>query len=148
MADKDRPDSVVESYTISFECSGKCGNANQLDFDAVVDANLDAKSPEDAEKHIINMTRKLTTLKDPPMLPSMAASFCMMLLGCELTMSLGHRALGIHLFYTDDCPLKYHAYGFVDSGKYTDDEIILFPERRDWTRTSLLCGRIDSGYHT
>lgn len=58
-------------------------------------------------------------------------------------MTLDKRFLGVHLFYSEDCPSEYEPPGFARS---TDDKLI-FPHGEDWTRESQSCGTMDSGFH-
>lgn len=59
-------------------------------------------------------------------------------------MGTGKRYLGVHLFYTDDCPEDYEPAGFGAA----NDEYIYFPIDQEWRRESITFGSADSGYHT
>lgn len=57
---------------------------------------------------------------------------------------LDKRNLGVHLFYTEDCPSEYEPPGFAMS----TDEMLKYPLNENWQRESQLCGDMDSGCHT
>lgn len=54
------------------------------------------------------------------------------------------RHLGVHLFYTEDCPSDYEPLGFV-GGR---NEIIKYPFNENWQKDSQPCGTMDGGWHT
>lgn len=61
---------------------------------------------------------------------------------------VGPRALGVQLFYTDDCPDRYKAHGFADIDSDVDNQILLLPVHELWTRVSKLRGLVNSGFYT
>ncbi|KAF7594337.1 DNA binding protein [Aspergillus hancockii] len=54
------------------------------------------------------------------------------------------RNLGIHLFYTEDCPSEYEPPGFTTANKDT----IKYPLNEHWRKESQSCGTMNSGWHT
>lgn len=74
----------------------------------------------------------------------------MLSLVCSALMAhvVGPRALGVQLFYTDDCPEGYKAHSFADIDSDVDSQNLLFPVHELWTRVSELCGVVNSGFHT
>lgn len=54
------------------------------------------------------------------------------------------RNLGIHLFYTEDCPPEYEPPGFAKS----TNDTFKYPFNENWQRETQSCGTMDSGCHT
>jgi HORMA domain len=151
--DKERPDTAVETYTITL------GSADGYGTAVVLGAGLDccfdevmghAVSIGEVDKDIDSMRRRLATLDEAPELPGIL--YVLFLMNSWLTvLVLGHRALGVELFYTDDCPKRYRAHGFADVDSNVDSEVLLFPVDQAaeyaWARVSDLYGLINCGFH-
>lgn len=56
---------------------------------------------------------------------------------------LDKRNLGIHLFYTEDCPPEYEPPGFAKS----TNDTFRYPFNENWQRETQSCGTMDSGCH-
>lgn len=57
---------------------------------------------------------------------------------------LDKRHLGIHMFYTEDCPHEYEAPGF----DMATSDLISYPFNESWSKISQSMGTMDSGCHT
>ncbi|PWY94465.1 meiosis specific protein Hop1 [Aspergillus sclerotioniger CBS 115572] len=130
LVDKDAPDNVLESYTFSFKYTGEAGDVNsRLESLSIepVGCVADMKSAQAARIGLETIVRRLITLSAfLPTLPN-------------------KRNLGVHLFYTDDCPPEYDPPGFNGAA---NDDTIQFPLNDNWKRESQSCGQMDSGWHT
>ncbi|PYH94719.1 hypothetical protein BO71DRAFT_409099 [Aspergillus ellipticus CBS 707.79] len=129
LVDKDAPDNVLESYTFSFKYTG-----GSRDIDSRLESLsiepmgyvADIKSAQTARIGLETIVRRLITLSAfLPTLPN-------------------KRNLGVHLFYTDDCPPDYEPPGFNEA----NDDLIKFPLNKNWRRETQSCGSMDSGWHT
>ncbi|KAL4808262.1 HORMA domain-containing protein [Aspergillus unguis] len=129
IADKEVPENVLESYTFTFRYTEGIKDVNKrLESLSVqpVGYVADMKSAHTARVGLESIVRRLITLSS--FLPSLP----------------NKRTLGVHLFYTDDCPLDYEPPGF-SSGK---DDLINYPRTESWIRESQACGKMESGWHT
>ncbi|PKY00797.1 putative meiosis specific protein Hop1 [Aspergillus campestris IBT 28561] len=129
LVDKDTPENVLESYTFSFKYTGAAGDMNsrleRLSIDPV-GCVADMKTAQTARIGLETIIRRLITLSAfLPTLPN-------------------KRHLGVHLFYTEDCPSDYEPPGFV-GGR---NETIKYPFSENWHKESQPCGTMDSGWHT
>ncbi|KAL2809897.1 HORMA domain-containing protein [Aspergillus granulosus] len=129
VADKEEPDNVLESYTFSFKYTGGAEKLNsRLESLSIepVGYVTDVKSAQTARVGLESIVRRLITLSAfLPTLPN-------------------KRALGIHLFYTEDCPPGYEPPGFAGAR----DGTINYPLTENWQKESQACGTMDSGWHT
>ncbi|PYH46883.1 putative meiosis specific protein Hop1 [Aspergillus saccharolyticus JOP 1030-1] len=129
LVDKNAPENVLESYTFSFKYSGESGDINKrLESLSIEPVGLvaDIKSAQSARVGLETIVRRLITLSAfLPALPN-------------------KRNLGVHLFYTDNCPPEYEPPGFSGA----KDDTIRFPHTDNWKRESQSCGLMDSGWHT
>ncbi|KAL4776521.1 HORMA domain-containing protein [Aspergillus nidulans var. acristatus] len=129
IADKEAPENVLESYTFSFRYSEKLGDlSKRLESLSIQPCGYVAnmKSAYTARVGLESIVRRLITLSSfLPTLPN-------------------KRALGVHLFYTEDCPPDYEPPGFSGA----KDDIIKYPLTEHWIRESQACGRMESGWHT
>ncbi|RDW65864.1 putative meiosis specific protein Hop1 [Aspergillus mulundensis] len=129
IADKEAPENVLESYTFSFRYSEGVGDLNKrLETLSIQPCGYVAnmKTAHTARVGLESIVRRLITLSSfLPTLPN-------------------KRALGINLFYTEDCPPDYEPPGF-SGGK---DDIINYPLTDQWMRESQACGKMESGWHT
>ncbi|KAF9885193.1 DNA binding protein [Aspergillus nanangensis] len=129
LVDKDTPENVLESYTFSFKYTGRAGDVGSCLESLTVDSVgcvADMKSAQTARVGLETIVRRLITLSAfLPTLPN-------------------KRNLGIHLFYTDDCPPDYEPPGFATAKTDT----IRYPMNDHWRKDSQLCGTMDSGWHT
>ncbi|OJJ40271.1 hypothetical protein ASPWEDRAFT_33619 [Aspergillus wentii DTO 134E9] len=129
LVDKDTPDHVVESYTFSFRYikgTGDMGSRlESLSLDPV-GCVADMKTTQTARMGLEMIVRRLITLSAfLPTLPN-------------------KRNLGIHLFYTDDCPPEYEPPGFA----VAPSDTIRYPYNENWRKESQSCGIMESGFHT
>lgn len=144
LVDKETPSNVLESYTFSFKYSGAPGDVDShlesLALDPV-GCVADMKTAQTARTGLEMIVRRLITLSAfLPTLPSIrfalhrpaAANAC-----------LDKRSLGIHLFYTEDCPREYEPPGFATAANDT----INYPLNENWRKESQSCGVMDSGFH-
>ena len=67
-ASDDGPFPLLETYVMRFVYGGKRGFADELD--SIIDSILRPRSLSDIRKHIHNVSRKLTMLKNAPTPPS------------------------------------------------------------------------------
>ncbi|KAL3456311.1 HORMA domain-containing protein [Aspergillus heterothallicus] len=129
VANKQEPDNVLESYTFSFKYSGGAGSLHsRLESLSIEPVGLvtDVKTAQTARVGLESIVRRLITLSAfLPTLPN-------------------KRALGIHLFYTEDCPPEYEPPGFAGAR----DGTINYPLTENWQKESQACGTMDSGWHT
>ncbi|KAJ0425172.1 HORMA domain-containing protein [Aspergillus carlsbadensis] len=129
VADKAEPDNVLESYTFTFKYTGGAGQLNsRLESLSIepVGYVADIKTAQTARMGLESIVRRLITLSAfLPTLPN-------------------KRALGIHLFYTEDCPPEYEPPGFAGAR----DGTINYPLTENWQKESQACGTMDSGWHT
>ncbi|KAH8435334.1 putative meiosis specific protein Hop1 [Aspergillus melleus] len=127
-ADKDSPDNVLETYTFSFRYTGGSGDVNRRLASMSIDSMgcvADMKYAQTARIGLETIIRRLITLSTfLPTLPN-------------------KRNLGIHLFYTQDCPPEYEPPGFTTAR----DETINYPRDDNWRKESQSCGTMDSGWH-
>ncbi|KAL3492382.1 HORMA domain-containing protein [Aspergillus germanicus] len=129
VADKAEPDNVLESYTFSFKYTGGAGQLySRLESLSIepVGYVADIKSAQTARMGLESIVRRLITLS--AFLPTLPKK----------------RALGIHLFYTEDCPPEYEPPGFAGAR----DGTISYPLTENWQKESQACGTMDSGWHT
>ncbi|KKK13584.1 hypothetical protein AOCH_002751 [Aspergillus ochraceoroseus] len=128
LVDKNAPDNVLESYTFSFKYTGGQGNLNdRLESISVepVGYTANMKCAQTARVGLETIVRRLITLSSfLPTLPN-------------------KRNLGIHLFYTEDCPSNYEPPGFTDAR----DGTLHYPLAENWTKETQTCGVMDSGCH-
>ncbi|KAB8079477.1 meiosis specific protein Hop1 [Aspergillus leporis] len=129
LVDKDKPENVLESYTFSFKYAGGSGNIDSclesLSIDPV-GCVADMRSAQSARVGLETIVRRLITLSAfLPTLPN-------------------KRNLGVHLFYTEDCPSDYEPPGFTTANKDT----IRYPLSEHWRKESQSCGTMNSGWHT
>ncbi|KAL4965023.1 putative meiosis specific protein Hop1 [Aspergillus stella-maris] len=129
IADKEAPDNVLESYTFSFRYSEGLGNLHKrLESLSIQPCGYvaDMKSAQTARVGLETIVRRLITLSSfLPTLPN-------------------KRTLGVHLFYTEDCPPEYEPPGFNGAR----DGTISYPLTENWIRESQTCGQMESGWHT
>ncbi|RMJ22644.1 meiosis specific protein Hop1 [Aspergillus sp. HF37] len=128
LVDKETPSNVLESYTFSFKYSGAPGDVDShlesLALDPV-GCVADMKTAQTARTGLEMIVRRLITLSAFfPTLPN-------------------KRSLGIHLFYTEDCPREYEPPGFATAANDT----INYPLNETWRKESQSCGVMDSGFH-
>ncbi|ODM22937.1 hypothetical protein SI65_00526 [Aspergillus cristatus] len=128
LVDKDEPQNVLETYTFSFKYTGARGDVNSrlesLSLDPV-GCVADMKSAQTARTGLEMIVRRLITLSTfLPTLPN-------------------KRNLGIHLFYTEDCPPEYEPPGFAKS----TNDTFKYPFNENWQRETQSCGTMDSGCH-
>ncbi|KAL4985488.1 HORMA domain-containing protein [Aspergillus falconensis] len=129
IADKEAPENVLESYTFSFRYSERLGDlSRRLESLSIQPCGYVAnmRSAHTARVGLESIVRRLITLSSfLPTLPN-------------------KRALGVHLFYTEDCPPDYEPPGFSGA----KDDIIKYPLTDHWMKESQACGRMESGWHT
>ncbi|KAL4942669.1 hypothetical protein BDV06DRAFT_235265 [Aspergillus oleicola] len=129
IADKEAPENVLESCTFSFRYSEGIGNLHKrLESLSVQPCGYvaDMKSAQTARVGLESIVRRLITLSSfLPTLPN-------------------KRTLGVHLFYTEDCPPEYEPPGFNGAR----DGTINYPLTENWIRESQTCGQMESGWHT
>ncbi|KAL4932120.1 putative meiosis specific protein Hop1 [Aspergillus undulatus] len=129
IADKEAPDNVLESYTFSFRYSEGLGNLHKrLESLSIQPCGYiaDMKTAHTARVGLESIVRRLITLSSfLPTLPN-------------------KRTLGVHLFYTEDCPPEYEPPGFNGAR----DGTINYPLTENWMRESQTCGQMESGWHT
>ncbi|GAD92959.1 meiosis specific protein Hop1, putative [Paecilomyces variotii No. 5] len=129
IVDEAHPENVLESYTFTFKYTGANGAADRRLASvslASTDCVADMKTTQAARLGLEMIIRRMITLSTfLPVLPN-------------------KRSLGIHLFYTEDCPRDYEPAGFTTAA----DERIRFPCNEDWQKQTQSCGAMDSGYHT
>ncbi|RHZ65847.1 putative meiosis specific protein Hop1 [Aspergillus thermomutatus] len=129
LVDKDKPENVLESYTFTFKYSRGSGGVNsRLESLSInpVGCVADLKSAQTARVGLETIIRRLITLSTfLPNLPN-------------------KRNLGIHLFYTDDCPPEYEPPGFTGAMNDT----IKYPLNENWRKETQSCGAMNSGWHT
>ncbi|PYH35035.1 putative meiosis specific protein Hop1 [Aspergillus neoniger CBS 115656] len=129
LVDKDAPENVLESYTFTFRYAGAGGDVNNrlesLSLEPM-GCVADMKTAQTARIGLETIVRRLITLSAfLPTLPN-------------------KRSLGVHLFYTEDCPPDYEPPGFNGA----DDDTIKFPLSVNWKKESQSCGQMNSGRHT
>ncbi|KAJ9401058.1 hypothetical protein DTO282F9_2006 [Paecilomyces variotii] len=129
IVDEAYPENVLESYTFTFKYTGANGAVDRRLASvslASTDCVADMKTTQAARLGLEMIIRRLITLSTfLPVLPN-------------------KRSLGIHLFYTEDCPRDYEPSGFTTAA----DERICFPCNEDWQKQTQSCGAMDSGHHT
>ncbi|SPB52237.1 unnamed protein product [Aspergillus niger] len=129
LVDKDAPENVLESYTFSFRYTGVDNDVNnRLESLSIepMGCVADMKTAQTARIGLETIVRRLITLSAfLPTLPN-------------------KRSLGVHLFYTEDCPPDYEPPGFNGA----EDDTIKFPLNENWKRESQSCGQMNSGRHT
>ncbi|OJJ59606.1 hypothetical protein ASPSYDRAFT_57174 [Aspergillus sydowii CBS 593.65] len=129
IADKEAPDNVLESYTFSFRYTDGLGDINRRLKTLSIEPCgyvADMKSAQTARVGLETIVRRLITLSAfLPTLPN-------------------KRTLGVHLFYTEDCPPDYEPPGFNGAR----DGTINYPLTENWRRESQACGKMESGSHT
>ncbi|RAH55830.1 meiosis specific protein Hop1 [Aspergillus piperis CBS 112811] len=129
LVDKDAPENVLESYTFSFRYTRAKGDVNNCLESLSLEPMgcvADMKTAQTARIGLETIVRRLITLSAfLPTLPN-------------------KRSLGVHLFYTEDCPPDYEPPGFNGA----DDVTIKFPLSENWKRESQSCGQMNSGRHT
>ncbi|KAK2757653.1 DNA binding protein [Arachnomyces sp. PD_36] len=127
--DKDAPSNVLESYTFSFKYAGASDDVtNRLSSISLEQTGLtaDMKTTRSAKLGLEMIVRRLITLSTfLPLLPN-------------------KRFLGVHLFYSDDCPSNYEPPGFSPA----TDENLIFPHDEGWTKESQSCGTMNSAFHS
>ncbi|EYE91024.1 putative meiosis specific protein Hop1 [Aspergillus ruber CBS 135680] len=128
LVDKDEPQNVLETYTFSFKYTGARGDVNSrlesLSLDPV-GCIADMKSAQTARTGLEMIVRRLITLSAfLPTLPN-------------------KRNLGIHLFYTEDCPPEYEPPGFAKS----TNDTFKYPFNENWQRETQSCGTMNSRCH-
>ncbi|RHZ69383.1 hypothetical protein CDV55_102220 [Aspergillus turcosus] len=129
LVDKDKPENVLETYTFTFKYSRGSGGVNsRLESLSInpVGCVADLKTAQTARVGLETIVRRLITLSTfLPNLPN-------------------KRNLGIHLFYTDDCPPEYEPPGFTGAMNDT----IRYPLNENWRKETQSCGAMNSGWHT
>ncbi|KAL4881940.1 HORMA domain-containing protein [Aspergillus karnatakaensis] len=129
VTDQSAPDNVLESYTFSFRYNDGLGDLpKRLESLSVQPCGYvaDMKSAQTARVGLEMIIRRLIALSAfLPTLPN-------------------KRSLGVHLFYTDDCPSDYDPPGFNGS----KDGTINYPLTEHWRRETQPCGKMESGFHT
>ncbi|KAL4892689.1 HORMA domain-containing protein [Aspergillus ambiguus] len=129
LVDKDVPENVLESYTFSFKYTGAAGDMDTHLESMTIDpvgCTADMKTAQTARVGLETIVRRLITLSAfLPVLPN-------------------KRNLGIHLFYTEDCPPDYQPPGFSAA----NNETIKYPLDDNWKKETQSCGIMDSGWHT
>ncbi|KAL4912543.1 HORMA domain-containing protein [Aspergillus aurantiobrunneus] len=129
IADKEAPENVLESYTFSFKYTEGLGDLNKrLESLSIQPCGYiaDMKSAHSARVGLETIVRRLITLSAfLPTLPN-------------------KRTLGVHLFYTEDCPPDYEPPGFSGAR----DGTINYPLTEHWQRETQVCGKMESGWHT
>lgn len=104
----------------------------------------DMKTAQTARIGLETIIRRLITLSAfLPTLPSTVSPKCLPTTQSS-NFNVDKRHLGVHLFYTEDCPSDYEPPGFV-GGR---NEIIKYPLNESWQKESQPCGTMDSGWHT
>lgn len=129
LVDKDMPTNVLESYTFTFKYTGGPGDmSSRLESLSLhpVGCVADMKTAQSARMGLEMIVRRLITLS--AFLPNLP----------------NKRNLGIHLFYTENCPPGYEPPGFSVAADHT----IKYPLNDNWMKESQSCGIMDSGYHT
>ncbi|TQB76114.1 DNA binding protein [Monascus purpureus] len=129
LVDKDMPTNVLESYTFTFKYTGGPGDmSSRLESLSLhpVGCVADMKTAQSARMGLEMIVRRLITLS--AFLPNLP----------------NKRNLGIHLFYTENCPPDYEPPGFSVAADHT----IKYPLNNNWMKESQSCGIMDSGYHT
>ncbi|KAL4779308.1 HORMA domain-containing protein [Aspergillus varians] len=128
IADKEAPENVLESYTFSFRYTNGLGDLDRrLESLSIEPCGYvaDMKSAQTARVGLETIVRRLITLSAfLPTLPN-------------------KRTLGVHLFYTDDCPPDYEPPGFSGA----KDDVINYPLTENWKRESQVCGKMETGWH-
>ncbi|PLB50160.1 hypothetical protein P170DRAFT_404963 [Aspergillus steynii IBT 23096] len=127
-ADQESPDNVLETYTFSFHYTGGPGDMNRrlesLSIDNV-GCVADMKYAQTARIGLETIIRRLITLSTfLPTLPN-------------------KRNLGVHLFYTENCPPEYEPPGFTTAR----NETINYPRDNNWKKETQSCGVMDGGWH-
>ncbi|KAI9370851.1 HORMA domain-containing protein [Aspergillus egyptiacus] len=129
LLDRNTPDNVLESYTFSFKYTGGVGDLHSRLKSLSIEPcgyTADMKSAQTARVGLETIVRRLITLSAfLPTLPS-------------------KRSLGIHLFYTEDCPPDYEPPGFTGAR----DGTINYPLTENWRRETQTCGKMESSWHT
>ncbi|KAE8148245.1 meiosis specific protein Hop1 [Aspergillus avenaceus] len=129
LVDKDTPENVLESYTFSFKYTGGPGNLDSCLESLTIDpvgCMADMKSTQSARVGLETIVRRLITLSAfLPALPN-------------------KRNLGVHLFYTENCPSEYEPPGFTT----TENDTIKYPLDENWRKETQSCGTMNSGWHT
>ncbi|KAL1964046.1 hypothetical protein VTN77DRAFT_7592 [Rasamsonia byssochlamydoides] len=129
--DKNAPENVLESHTLSFKYSGGLGDCdNRLASVSLESTGLNCvahlHTAKKARVGLEMMIRRLILLNTfLPELPN-------------------KRFLGVHLFYTEDCPAEYEPPGFSRA----NDDSMCFPLDQEWKRETISLGTMDGGYHT
>ncbi|PGH02712.1 hypothetical protein AJ80_08809 [Polytolypa hystricis UAMH7299] len=126
--DKDSPAHILESYTFTFEYTGKAGDVNNQLASVSLGSTgytADMKTTRSAKLGLEMIIRRLITLSTfLPMLPN-------------------QRYMEIHLFYTADCPPEYEPPGFRTAAHNN----IVFPNDSVWSKEHQSCGAMDTGIH-
>ncbi|KAL4867754.1 hypothetical protein BDV12DRAFT_170783, partial [Aspergillus spectabilis] len=129
ITDQGAPDNVLESYTFSFRYNEGLGDLpKRLESLSIEPCGYvaDMKSAQTARVGLEMIIRRLIALSAfLPTLPN-------------------KRSLGVHLFYTEDCPADYDPPGF----KGARDGTINYPLTENWKRVTQPCGKMESGWHT
>lgn len=141
------PTNVLESYTFTFKYTGGPGDmSSRLESLSLhpVGCVADMKTAQSARMGLEMIVRRLITLSAfLPNLPSIPIHFLNEYLR-KLMLHSDKRNLGIHLFYTENCPPGYEPPGFSVAADHT----IKYPLNDNWMKESQSCGIMDSGYHT
>jgi hypothetical protein len=146
LVDKDKPENVLETYTFTFKyLRGSSGVNSRLESLSInpVGCVADLKSAQTARVGLETIVRRLITLSTfLPNLPSILL-LCY-IRGILANSSIDKRNLGIHLFYTDDCPPEYEPPGFTSAM----NDVIKYPLNENWRKETQSCGAMNSGWHT
>lgn len=103
----------------------------------------DLKSAQTARVGLETIVRRLITLST--FLPNLPRILLLCYMKDVLANSLtDKRNLGIHLFYTDDCPPEYEPPGFTGAM----NDVIKYPLNENWRKETQSCGAMNSGWHT
>ncbi|KAL5337908.1 HORMA domain-containing protein [Aspergillus crustosus] len=129
ITDQNAPDNVLESYTFSFRYNEGLGDLpKRLESLSIEPCGYvaDMKSAQTARVGLEMIVRRLIALSAfLPTLPN-------------------KRSLGVHLFYTEDCPSDYDPPGFNGAR----DGTMNWPLTENWKRVTQPCGKMESGWHT
>lgn len=132
----EQPVEVLETYTISFAYHSETSGVDQ----GVSNENIGVDTDKDADNTHLPTTRCLVDIMKgiqqmDRLLTPLTATF---------TKLPSARALGVFLFYTDDCPEGYHAPDFIDAG----DFLFRFRSEEDQAVRKLRSGGISTGHHS
>ena len=133
----EQPIEIVETYTIAFDYQNEhFSGTKRVEFSGKTELNT---GKDDMNAPVRNFRSTVDVIKGIKQMDRLLAPFT-----TTLTKLPSTRALGVFLFYTDDCPDEYQAPDFVEAGdflfKFTCDE--------EQAVRKLSCGGISTGYHS